>query len=364
MQNKKGVSLITVLLFMLIATIAATATYKWLTSENRTSASRMQMSQAREASKAGLEAIRSWMTYHGNDVGALIHQYKKGSDNPVFLNKVACNHLSGDACLGSDGKSKYRVWLAGVDTEKSPYKLKIISSGESSNGTQYNESSVLAVSGLYRIKIPQEMLTLSYDQAFDGNLGNATGSNTLESAIIHGDLNGNTPRVDNKLIVAGKATLQGKQAYGSDVYIKGDYSNQGQWVVGAENPGSGDISNLKCPAGGGSKVVYIGGNMKDCAGGDPLKVCGDLYVHGNIAGNCKFDVSGNMTVNGELVRDGNYAMKVGGHLVFTDKAKLTIKVDNLNLEIGGNLYLPKEVGESNFGDQNKNRKITVSGSVY
>ena len=32
MFNKKGVSLITVLLFMLVATIAATATFKWLTS--------------------------------------------------------------------------------------------------------------------------------------------------------------------------------------------------------------------------------------------------------------------------------------------------------------------------------------------
>ena len=37
-KNKKmkaGVSLVTVLLFMLVATIAATATFKWLTSEGR-----------------------------------------------------------------------------------------------------------------------------------------------------------------------------------------------------------------------------------------------------------------------------------------------------------------------------------------
>ena len=39
--NKAGVSLIAVLLFMLVATIAATATWKWITSEGKSSASRM-----------------------------------------------------------------------------------------------------------------------------------------------------------------------------------------------------------------------------------------------------------------------------------------------------------------------------------
>ena len=45
-MSKKGVSLITVLLFMLVATIAATATFKWLTSENRSSATRMLRQEA------------------------------------------------------------------------------------------------------------------------------------------------------------------------------------------------------------------------------------------------------------------------------------------------------------------------------
>ena len=43
--SKSGVSLVTVLLFMLVATIAATATYKWLTSEGRSSASRMRQNE-------------------------------------------------------------------------------------------------------------------------------------------------------------------------------------------------------------------------------------------------------------------------------------------------------------------------------
>lgn len=52
---KAGVSLITVLLFMLIATIAATATWKWITSESRSSASRMLQREAYQSSLAGIE---------------------------------------------------------------------------------------------------------------------------------------------------------------------------------------------------------------------------------------------------------------------------------------------------------------------
>ena len=41
-KQKKGISLITVLLFMLVATIAATGIYKWLSSANLASAARLK----------------------------------------------------------------------------------------------------------------------------------------------------------------------------------------------------------------------------------------------------------------------------------------------------------------------------------
>ena len=76
MQNsKKGVSLVVVLLFMLVATIAATATYRWLTAQSKASASRMVQSEAYQSAVAGIEAARSWMTFHGNDLGGIIKQY-------------------------------------------------------------------------------------------------------------------------------------------------------------------------------------------------------------------------------------------------------------------------------------------------
>ena len=78
---RKGVSLITVLLLMLVATIAGTATYKWLTSEGRSSASRLLMNQARAAAVAGVDAARSWMSSHGSETGAIVQQF---FDNPSY----------------------------------------------------------------------------------------------------------------------------------------------------------------------------------------------------------------------------------------------------------------------------------------
>ena len=54
-NSKAGVSLIAVLLFMLVATIAATATYKWITSESRSSSSRMLEREAYQSAVAGIE---------------------------------------------------------------------------------------------------------------------------------------------------------------------------------------------------------------------------------------------------------------------------------------------------------------------
>ena len=86
MFNKKGVSLITVLMFMLVATIAATATFKWLTSENKSSASRMEIQEASQSAAAGIRSVRAWMTNNANEVGAVVSQYILGGKQPISLN--------------------------------------------------------------------------------------------------------------------------------------------------------------------------------------------------------------------------------------------------------------------------------------
>ena len=92
LSNKAGVSLLIVLMFMLIATIAATATWKWLSSEGMSSASRMLQREAAQSANAGIENARMWMTFNANDVGVLITQYLsdenldgKGSPRPINI---------------------------------------------------------------------------------------------------------------------------------------------------------------------------------------------------------------------------------------------------------------------------------------
>ena len=118
MSNKKGVSLITVLLFMLVATIAGTATFKWLTSEGRSSASRMQVEEARQSAIAGIQSTRAWMTNNANDVGAAIRQYLLGGNQPISLNSRVTAHMN--------GKQDFNVWLTGVSEVNGFFKLKIL----------------------------------------------------------------------------------------------------------------------------------------------------------------------------------------------------------------------------------------------
>ena len=120
---KSGVSLVTVLLFMLIATIAATATYKLLSSGGLSSASRMKQQEAYQSALAGIENTRMWMTFHANDVGALVKAFIEGGNKPI--------NLDARVRQWQRAKQDYHVWLTGVNTEKSTYKLKILSSGVS-----------------------------------------------------------------------------------------------------------------------------------------------------------------------------------------------------------------------------------------
>lgn len=354
MSNKKGVSLVTVMLFMVIATIAATATYKWLSSEQSISANRMRIAEAQQASKAGLEAVRAWMTFHANDVGSLIHQYNVDKE-PVYLNNVVIPF--------GNSKQKYDVWLTGVDAAQAPYKLKITSVGESQNGAKYSEVSILKVDGLYRVTIPQETMSMGFDQAFAGKVGKVTSDNVLESAIINGDLGGNIPNVTKNLLVTGSVTYQGGTQQGKDLYIKGNFSNQGSLKIGETN-GAGE-----CVVGKDTNVVYIGGSITNCA--NKLTVCGDMFVNGSIAANCGLYVSGNLTVNGDFKRYENYQTDVRRNLVFAENGRFDVKGDNFgSFQVGGNFYMPKNVvkeGSScsgGCGDGNGNRRVNVTGKLY
>ena len=355
LRSKLGVSLVTVLLFMLVATIAATATYKWITSEGRSSANRMLEREAYQSAVAGIESAVSWMTYHANDVGALIRQYKVNGNKAVELD----NQL---AELVRAGQS-FRVWLTGVSTENNSYKLKLVSEGVSRNGAaRHSEIAILNVDGLYRVKIASTTHHITFDKAFQGSVSSLTNSPTIQSAIVNGNFTGNQPTVSEQLIVTGDVTLQGPAnsatgLAGADLYVGGNLTVSGNSIVGS-----------------GSNVAYVGGNVSSCAGGT-LTIHGDLHVAGDYAANCAVDVNGNFTVGGTFNRGtADYGFKVTKNFVFKDNAVFnwegTVNHSHLydngtpnpnKAGVGKNTYLAKVLAEQNASG---NRKINLGNKIY
>ncbi|SHL01917.1 hypothetical protein SAMN05720487_1071 [Fibrobacter sp. UWT2] len=339
-NSKAGVSLIAVLLFMLVATIAATATYKWITSESRSSSSRMLEREAYQSAVAGIESARSWMTYHANDVGALIRQYKTSGNAAIKLNGMLTE-------LVRPGQ-KFNVWLTGVTTENSTYKLKLVSEGEARNGqAKHTEVAILNVSGLYRVKLPTEHSGLNYEEAFQGRSTGITGSDSIQSAIINGDwITNNTPKIGN-LVVTGEIRYGGAVTQSGNLYVGGDLRADGAYLFGR----SGLDTN----------IVYVGGNIV-CTG--DLEVHGDVYIGGDVDQKCKINVSGNMTVGGTMTRTNDAQMfTIGKNLVFKDNAELNYSGEGAqNADgVGHSTYLSKISGPKSSSN---NKRMNLGSPIY
>lgn len=343
-MRKSGVSLITVLLFMLVATIAATATYKWITSEGHSSASRMLEREAYQSSVAGIETAVSWMTFHANDVGALIRQYKTSGNAAISLD----NQLAPLVRAGQN----FHVWLTGVNASGGSYKVKLVSEGIARNGAaSHSEVAILNVDGLYKEKIPTTKGAINFDKAFQGGVGKFVANDRVQSAIVNGDFKGNQPRVDNEFIVTGDVVYEGKTEVpnGGDIYIGGDLTYSSKFEVG---------SNAN------KVVVYVGGNLV-CSGSDGVIVYGDLHVNGSIPADCPIDVSGNLTVGATLYRaDADYTFTVGNNLVFKKTGLFSWTgpgyADSQKGVQNGNSYLANIYGQNNDGK----RKIKLGSKVY
>lgn len=355
--GKAGVSLVTVLLFMLVATIAATATFKWLTSENRSSGARLKKQEAYQSAMAGIENTRAWMTYNANDVGALITQFQS-EGKMIKLNNRLTPWLRAN--------QNYDVWLTGVNTGTAHnFKLKILASGKSSNNTVHNEVAIFNVDGLYKVQIPQEAVGINFDKAFDGKMTGITGNDTLQSGIIHGDFSdqNNTPKLTGNFVVSGDMGFGGTVHGDGDMFVKGSItSKNGGYTFGTKiynPPWSNKLD---------TNVVFVGGDIA-CADNQPIRVYGDLYVGGSISAKCAIDVSGNLTIGGSIERTDNAAktFTVGRNLVFKKDAVFhwTTEIEygtggTAGTGVGVNTYLAKLNGKNSNG----NRKINLGKKVY
>ena len=295
---KKGVSLVTVLLFMMVATIAATATYKWLSSIGSSSAARLQISEARQAALSGIEAAQSWMTFNGNDLGAVIKQYFENEKKPILLNSVLPRMKS--------GKMLDSVWLMGVNVESSSrYKVKIVSQGTSRENVKYSEVAIFNVSGLYQAEIPTETYNVNYRDAFHGSLATADVIDVTSAfikqtpSIKNGGVQAlNSIRASEYLVLDGNFYVNNSGNV-KDLYVTGDLSflnslNIGRNLyVGGTVYGTSTASHMSVF---GSS--YLNGGMKVNDRSNDVKNNG-LYSQGEVTGG-KFDFYGNVTSNGNI----------------------------------------------------------------
>jgi len=307
MFNKKGVSLVTVLLFMLVATIAATATFKWLTSENRSSASRMQIQEAKQSAAAGIQSTRAWLTNKANDVGAVVQQYSQNG-NKILLDSLV-NPFK-------DSKQEFHVWLTGVTEVNGTFKFKILSEGISRNKSKYTEAAILNVSGLYQVPPPTNLVkNISYDYSYFGSSISNHGSANVSSMLINGNWYGNPVEIKRNIVITGNAKLSG-----SDVQIKGTA------CIGGDLHGDNGVD---------AHNILVGGNAYNF-GTEPERpgVSNHAYFMGEVQQQKKFFVKGNMTAKGKIRTT-----------MLTSDASVTVK---------GNLCLDSTASQVQIGDlQNK-----------
>lgn len=295
MHKKQGVSLIAVLLFMMVATIAATATWKWITSEGKSSASRMLQREAYQSSVAGIENARAWMTYHANDVGALIKQFIDGGNSPIILDR----NLRSFQRAGQN----YHVWLTGVNTENSTYKLKILSQGEARNSTKHTEVAILNIDGLYQVKVPyeQQHSVVPFDYNYFGGSTSNHGDVFAKSMLINGNLEGGNPAsIDSNLVVTGNFKVSGNSIAVHGTACIGGNLDADNGIVGNDFYVDGNISNLKIrplTANKGSEHINLGN-----------KIYGSVYANGDIE-----QANGNQVIDGNLTLNGKWTTNMSGY---------------------------------------------------
>lgn len=340
---KSGVSLVVVLLLMLVATIAATATYKWITSEARSSGSRMLQREAYQAANAGIEASRAWMATHGNDVGALIKVYKDNGNKPVNMTAQVKNL--------DNVKQEFEVYLVGVNTNEPTYKLKLVAKGYARGGrAEYDEAAIFNVGGLYQVKVPdaeREPSDHNYDYAYFGGSTENHGNMQPTSMLINGDWKGNPNNITTKFVVTGNATLSGNNLnVGKQTCVGGNLSSNNGFTS------AGDL--------------FVGGNAPSFT----ATIAGSVYFNGDVAmgsqANPGFNIGGDLWLNGELKTDqGAVQPTINGNLCLSEDAVLFSNGKNQTFKANGNVWMPGSKNlytGTHIDDGNMYTKIVLSGS--
>ena len=262
---------------------------------------------------AGIENARSWMTFHANDVGALVKQYIEGGNVPVNL----------DAQLRPLQRAgqNYHVWLTGVNTENKTYKLKILSSGEARGGSKHSEVAIFNVDGLYQVSLPVQHVAkkTNFDYAYFGGTYNGAGDLTLTSAVVNGDWHGNPQNITKNFIVTGNAMLSGNTV------------NIGQLacVGGSMKPENNGLKGHN---------LFVNGDFTG-----NIQLTGDAYFNKDVSPSSagEFTIAGNTTLNGVLTTvQSEKNLTLSGNLCMAENAKIVSHGTNYTFKVVKNVWMP------------------------
>jgi hypothetical protein len=364
---KRGISLIAVLMFMLAATAAGIVLFKWLGSENFSSAARLKHSEAYQASESGLDAVKSWLSFKAADVGWVLNEHLYTKQSYPLTNVVVG--------LGSSSKQNFKVYLIGADTatKGKPYKLKFMSIGKGRDDSEVRQTAIFSVEGLYSIDVPSFTPQASKKRGakFEEDIwGNVSSFGILDSrrAVLTQD-----PTIKNAGGQALNTIRIGAPSDSGYLVLDGNYYvNGGMNIYGdVYSTGSFDF----CP--NNSTGDFIAGNLY--VGGEfhpkgTMRIEKDAFLRGGVnpASNIN-DVNGGTGGTGGCTGQANGTVSIWGNS--------TIKKDffyynppntsggNLGFHIGinnagGNLVMDS-IGTINLSRKCNNANTFVArGNVY
>lgn len=331
-KNKKGVAILTVLLFMLMATIAATAVYKWVASEERVSASRLKQNEAYQASQSGLNVARAWMAFNGNEIGAIISQFQADpSHHRILLDSMIVP-------MESVMRQRFSVSLTDVSVvNENTVHVKLISQGFGRDGSTYSQVGIFTIDGLYQVDLPAEANNINYNFAYFGGSTSYSGEHTATSMLINGNWEGNPGVVEKDFIVTGNVNLSG-----SNITIK-------------ENACIGGDLNADNKYTGAS--IYVDGDVYNAN----AVINGDAYFNGNVVAGGTEDVvvAGNATVNGTFTANSAHNVTFQKNLCLGPDGRVVL--DNTG---GKKFQVTKNVWFPNEGSVSGNISLANSGNMY
>jgi hypothetical protein len=361
---KRGISLIAVLMFMLAATAASVVLFKWIGSENFSSAARLKYSEAYQASESGLDAVKAWLSFKAADVGFALGEHLKNQSKRPFLLNDSRNNVLAD--LGG-GKQGFKVYLMGADTASKPYKLKFMSLGTGRDGSQVMQTAIFSVDGLYNIDVPvtipqREPNKADFDEDIWGNVGTVVFLESMRAVITQ------SPAIKNAGGQALNTVKIGTSEEDGYLVLDGNYYvNNGMNIYG-DVYSTGMLDFCPQTAGGGDFIagnLYVEGEFHPKGA---LRIDGDAFLNGGVNPNTNInDVNGGTGGTGGCIGQANGGVvRVVGNSTISDNFVYYSNPSGggLGFRVEKNLVMDKGDIILTRASSNDTDSLSAGGDVY